>query len=166
MKKEGEERIMKFLCDQMLGTLARWLRLLGFDTFYATVEMKDDELLQIAKKENRILITRDKELILRAKNQNIRVTMIDSTDLEKQLIKVLQKNKAIIHESKVLSRCSCCNTPLTEISKQNVKNRVPPKIFEKHNTFWHCSTCNKIYWMGSHYDKIMEKIQTIRGNNS
>ena len=56
---------MKFLCDQMLGTLAKWLRLLGFDTFYANDEIKDDILLLIAKKENRAIITRDKELIFR-----------------------------------------------------------------------------------------------------
>ena len=64
---------MKFLCDQMLGTLATWLRLFGFDTFYANAEMDDDELLKIAEKENRVLITRDKELIIRAKKKNIKV---------------------------------------------------------------------------------------------
>jgi uncharacterized protein with PIN domain len=60
---------MRLLCDQMLGTLAKWLRLIGFDTFYATKEMDDSELLQIAKKEKRIILTRDKELLVRGKKK-------------------------------------------------------------------------------------------------
>lgn len=61
--------VMKFLCDKMLGTLAKWLRIYGFDTFYANSEIDDEGLMEIAKKEKRVLITRDKDLIIKAKKR-------------------------------------------------------------------------------------------------
>jgi len=143
---------MKFLCDQMLGTLAKWLRLFGFDTFYANNEMKDTELLQIAKKENRIFVTRDKELIFRGRKQNMQVIKISSTDLDVQLKHVL--HDVPVDEEAVLSRCSLCNTILEEIKKNEVRNRVPEKIYKNNDIFWFCPKCDKIYWMGSHYNEI------------
>jgi len=73
----------------MLGTLAKWLRIYGFDTFYAGSEADDNEILRIAKKENRTLITRDIELVYRAKRENVKVIEIKSTDLDEQLIKFI-----------------------------------------------------------------------------
>ena len=153
---------MKLLCDQMLGTLAKWLRLLGFDTFYASSDISDNELLTIAEKENRILITRDKQLILRAEKIGLRVTKIETYDLVMQIKKVLQENNMIIDERNILSRCSNCNTLLTKVSKEEVKGLVPPKVFEHHEMFWCCPNCNKIYWLGSHYENMREMIQKIK----
>jgi len=151
---------MKFLCDQMLGTLAKWLRLFGFDTFYANAEMDDDELLEMAEKENRVLITRDKELIIRAKKKNIQIVEMISIDLDEQL-SVILKN-VDVDEKAVLSRCSLCDTILNEIKRDEVKNKVPEKVFRNNDRFWFCSKCDKIYWRGSHYDKIQSKINKIK----
>ena len=151
---------MKFLCDQMLGTLAKWLRLFGFDTFYANTEMKDENLLQITKKENRIIITRDKQLISRGRKENLQVIEINTTDLDEQLSYVLSHVK--INKNAILSRCSLCNTVLDEIKKNDVKDKVPEKVFENNEKFWFCPKCNKPYWMGSHYDKIINKIDEIK----
>ncbi len=151
---------MKFLCDQMLGTLAKWLRLFGFDTFYANAEMDDDELLEMAEKENRVLITRDKELIIRAKKKNIQIVEMTSIDLDEQL-SVILKN-VDVDEKTVLSRCSLCDTILNEIKRDDVKNKVPEKVFRNNDRFWFCSKCDKIYWRGSHYDKIQSKINKIK----
>jgi len=151
---------MKFLCDQMLGTLAKWLRLFGFDTFYANIEMKDENLLQVTKKENRIIITRDKQLISRGRKENLQVIEINTTDLDEQLSYVLSHVK--INKNAILSRCSLCNTVLDEIKKNDVKDKVPEKVFENNEKFWFCPKCDKIYWMGSHYDKIINKIDEIK----
>ena len=86
---------MKFLCDQMLGTLAKWLRIYGFDTFFASSQIKDEDLVEIAKNENRTLITRDKELIYSAKRQNIKTIELKTTDLDEQIKQVL--NLSLIH---------------------------------------------------------------------
>jgi len=151
---------MKFLCDQMLGSLARWLRLFGFDTFYANSEISDDEVLRIAENENRILITRDKELIIREKKKKIQLIETSLVDLDEQLIHVVKKE--FIDEKMILSRCSLCNTILEEIKKNDVKTKVPEKVFLNNDRFWFCSKCDKIYWMGSHYNKIQSKIDQIK----
>jgi len=153
---------MRFLCDQMLGTLAKWLRLMGYNTFYANNEMKDSELLQIAKKEKRIIITRDKELFIRGKKQNLKVIKIKSTDLDIQLKHVL--NDIRINKEAIFSRCSLCNTLINKIDKDEIKNKVPEKIYKYKNLFWFCPKCGKIYWMGSHYNKIITKINEIKNN--
>lgn len=152
---------MKFLCDQMLGNLSNWLRFFGFDTIYIKDEVSDDELLKIAKNENRIIISRDKELIIRADKRKLKNIKIKSIDLDEQLKNVLNKTK--INKNIILSRCSLCNNNLTKIKKQDFKDDIPKKIYDIFEEFLYCSFCNKIYWKGSHYDKILKKI--IRLNN-
>ena len=147
---------MKFLCDQMLGTLAKWLRIYGFDTFYAGSEADDNEILRIAKKENRTLITRDIELVYRAKRENVKVIEIKSTDLDEQLKVVL--NQVKIDKKTFLSRCTLCNTPIYPIKKDEVKGKVPKKVFENNKKFWLCKKCDKIYWCGSHTEDMIKKI--------
>lgn len=151
---------MKFLCDQMLGTLAKWLRVLGFDTFYANNTTTDDGLLQIAKSEKRTIISRDKELITRGKKKNLTTIEITSTYLDEQLNQVLK----LIHidEQYVLSRCTLCNTILKAIEKNQVEGKVPEKVFENNDKFWFCKKCDKYYWKGSHYEKIINKIEEIK----
>ena len=151
---------MKFLCDQMFGTLANWLRLLGFDTYYANSEIDDDKLLEIAKNEDRVLITRDKELSFRAKRDNMQVFKPESIDLDEQLVFILKN--VDLNEEMFLSRCSLCNNLLNEIGKDDVKKMVPEKVFENNNKFWFCSNCKKVYWKGSHYDKILSRINKIK----
>lgn len=147
---------MKFLCDQMLGTLAKWLRIYGFDTFYANSETDDNELLKIAKKENRTLITRDKELTYCGKRENLNVIELKTTDLDEQLKLVLKHVK--IDETKILSRCILCNSKVNKIQKDKVKNKVPEKVFENNEEFWFCKKCDKIYWYGSHTENMIKKI--------
>ena len=151
---------MKILCDQMLGTLAKWLRILGFDTFYANAEMSDEDLLNIAKRENRIIFTRDKELIIRGKKENLTIIAIETTDLDLQLNQALRHVN--IDEKSILSRCTLCNTVLNIIEKNKVQGKVPSKVFENNEKFWFCSKCNKFYWMGSHYNEMINKIGKIK----
>lgn len=150
---------MKFLCDQMLGTLAKWLRIYGFDTFFADSEVDDGILLNIAKKEKRILITRDKELIQRCEKQKINCINIITTNLDEQIQTVLKNIK--IDEKQILSRCSICNNILENIDKSYVKNHVPKNIFENNEKFWYCSKCKKYYWVGSHYINMKNKIKNL-----
>ena len=150
---------MKLLCDQMLGSLAKWLRILGFDTFYANAEITDEKLLEIAKNENRNIISRDKVLIQNGKKHGLKVIEINSTDLDEQLNKVFEN--VDIDMDRILSRCTICNTILKYIEKNKVNGKVPKKVFENNDRFWFCPKCKKYYWTGSHYDKISEKINEI-----
>jgi uncharacterized protein with PIN domain len=146
----------------MLGTLAKWLRIIGFDTFYAKNTTTDDELLYIAENEKRTIISRDKELITRGKKKNLTTIEIISTCLDEQLSQVLTFTK--IDEKFVLSRCSLCNNILKVIQKSKVEGKVPEKIFENNDSFRFCDKCDKYYWRGSHYNKIINKIEEIKKN--
>lgn len=150
---------MKILCDQMLGTLAKWLRIYGFDTFYANSTISDDELIKISKDENRVLISRDKELTQIAKKENIKTMELKTTDIDEQIKAVLKDLE--LDESMVLSRCIICNTEVEELRKDEIKEKVPKRVFENNERFWICKNCNKIYWKGSHYEKMIEKIKSL-----
>jgi len=150
---------MKFLCDQMLGTLAKWLRIYGYDTFYANNKMDDVKLLGISKNENRVLVTRDKKLIQTAQRENIKTIEIKTTDIDEQISIVLSDIKT--DRTKVLSRCILCNTEIKEIKKEDVEGKVPERVFQNNKKFWFCKKCNKIYWKGTHYEKMFEKINKI-----
>ena len=143
----------------MLGTLAKWLRIYGFDTFYASRDMDDPEVLEISKKENRILISRDKNLIIAARRENLKTIEISTTDLDEQISIVLGNIKP--DKTKILSRCIICNAKVEDIKKQNVEDKVPEKVFKNKEKFWLCKNCNKIYWQGSHYEKMFEKIDNL-----
>ena len=150
---------MKFLCDRMLGTLAKWLRIFGFDTLFADSIIEDEKLLKLAKDEERILITRDKNLIIDARRENIKVIKIISTDINDQLRQVLKNTK--IDEKFFLSRCLLCNNLVEKISKKNVKKMVPKRIYENNKKFWYCKFCDKIYWKGSHFENMIQKIKQL-----
>lgn len=151
---------MKFLCDQMLGTLAKWLRIYGYDTFYANNEMDDADLLEISKGENRILISRDKKLIQMARRENLKTFEIKTTDLDEQISIVLRRIN--IDETKFLSRCLLCNNEVEEIKKENVRGKVVDRVFENNDKFWFCKKCNKIYWKGTHYKKMKNSYNNIK----
>ena len=124
---------MKYICDQMLGTLAKWLRIFGFDTFYANSEMDDTELIEISRKEKRVLITRDKNLLQKARKEKLKVIEINTTDIDQQINKVINNMKVDLF--KVLSRCILCNTKIDEIKKDEVKEKIPKRVFDTNEKF-------------------------------
>jgi uncharacterized protein with PIN domain len=150
---------MFFLADKMLGKLARWLRFLGFDTSYPEV-LSDKELIELAKRENRILLTRDKEV---SETNKVQTLYIKSEDVEDQIQQILQDLN--LKPKSVLSRCSLCNTPLEEVSKNSVEGKVPEKVFEVQDKFWFCNRCKKFYWPGTHYENILKKIEKFGISN-
>lgn len=150
---------MKFFCDHMLGTLAKWLRIYGFDTTYAGPEIGDEEILNISKIEDRILLSRDKNLINSAKRENIKNIKITSTELDEQ-IKTTLKGKKLDTE-KILSRCIVCNSLVQDIKKEDVKRRVPERIFKSKDKYWFCPKCKKVYWKGSHYENMIAQIENL-----
>ncbi|MBN1281287.1 MAG: Mut7-C RNAse domain-containing protein [Candidatus Thermoplasmatota archaeon] len=148
---------MKLLCDHMLGSLAKWLRIFGIDTLHPADETSDDQLLELAHQQQRVILTRDKALLARAKKHNLKTIAITTTNLEEQLHQALAALP--IDTAHLLSRCILCNTPLTRIEKDSVRPHVPAKVFETRDEFWYCPVCQKYYWMGTHYENMMHRIQ-------
>jgi len=145
---------MRFLADHMLGTLGKWLRLLGFDTLYPDVQ-DDEKLRKISSERDSIILTRDKNLASRSN-----ALYIESDRLDEQIRQVFQSLNLKVDDA--LSRCSLCNEPIMEVEKWSVRCHVPEAVFFHHEEFWKCTKCNKIYWKGTHWKKIMKKIGSIQ----
>ncbi len=143
----------KFLCDHMLGTLARWLRILGFDTVYPST-LEDRELVSLAGREGRLLLTRDMDL---GKRRDTQALYISSDVLDEQVEQVLRDLRLTLQEP--MSRCPVCNGALVEVSKEEVSGKVPDGVYEHQREFWRCPECGKYYWQGSHWDRMRKKIE-------
>lgn len=145
---------MKFLCDHMLGTLAKWLRFLGYDTAYPG-PVDDGELKAMAVREDRVLLTRDFELSGRVPG----AVYLESDDLDVQFVQVVHMFR--LTADGALSRCSVCNVPIEAIAKEEAKGHVPAAVFDRHREFWRCPECGRYYWPGSHFDRVLAKLREI-----
>jgi uncharacterized protein with PIN domain len=151
--------VVRFIADEMLGTVAKWLRILGFDTLYAR-GMEDDEILEVAEKDKRVILTRDRELNERALKRNTASIYLQNANLEKDLKAIL--NVYPPDPKLFMTRCTICNSPLEEVPKENVKGNVPDGVYERQERFWYCPKCHKYYWEGSHWEKMREFIKGLR----
>ena len=163
-----------FLADAMLGSLARKLRVFGYDTIYLS-DVKDEVVLRIGITQNRVILTCDKELFRRIVKVGASGVLLEcSSDLD-SIVKILCKYsiKYIDCES-MNSRCSACNGLLVEKASSDITTQVPPRILKMHKYFLNCSDCNKIYWQGKQFMQIKALIKDVnykikkedRGNNS
>jgi uncharacterized protein with PIN domain len=139
----------------MLGSLARWLRFMGYDTAYPKA-MSDNELIAKARAEGRVLLTRDKELSARCPG----AIAIRSDVLEEQIREVAAVQPLRLVDP--LSRCSLCNAVIEPVSPDQVRNIVPEGVLSRHQEFWRCPSCGRVYWQGTHWDKMVERLNGLR----
>jgi uncharacterized protein with PIN domain len=145
----------QFAADEMLGSLARWLRLMGYDTLYAK-DVEDTALLEIARSEGRVLLTRDKELSERTGDGGL---YVESDDLDMQLRQV--SLMYCLESDPDRARCTLCNGELRAITKEEAQGRVPEGALENNAIFYTCSGCGKYYWRGSHWKNITKRLEEI-----
>jgi uncharacterized protein with PIN domain len=150
---------MKLLLDGMLGRLAKWLRLLGYDTAYFP-NLDDHELVRLARAQGRVLLTRDRELTRR---RGMSCLLVESDELEEQIQQAI--TELHLETEQPFSRCPVCNTPLQEAEKLSVKGRVPPYVFRTKEHFSLCPECDRIYWQGTHWDNMRQEIAHIRSDH-
>ena len=165
MSPEGAEllrpplpRPPRFLCDVHLGQLATYLRLLGFDAIYQN-DWDDPELAEIAAREQRVLLTRDRRLLMRS--AVVYGYCLHTRDPEQQLLAVLQRYDlfGLIAEG---SRCLRCNGQLVPVAKQEILDRLEPKTRRYYDDFYRCLACDQIYWRGSHYERMQAFVEGVR----
>jgi uncharacterized protein with PIN domain len=155
--RESPLRQIRFILDVHLGKLARLLRMLGFDALYRN-DFTDRQIIQTALKEKRIILSRDRELL-----QNRLVTHgyhVRQTQPIKQISEVVQRLQ-LEHSTAPFSRCLACNSGLERVSKEIVGHRLSPRILLRHNEFLICPQCQRIYWKGSHYDRMVIQLAKI-----
>jgi len=150
----------KFVVDGMLGKLARWLRILGYDTLFVG-NSSDEEVLELLERDNsRVLLTKDRLLYVQAVKKGFEALLMEGTSIEDWL-KQLQASKLIDLSQEREPRCSVCNAKLRKVSKNDVYDRLPEKTRELYDFFYECSRCRKLYWFGSHWKNIRRVLKRV-----
>ena len=147
----------KFILDVHLGKLARYMRMLGFDTAYKNI-FCDEEIVRQSLNEKRTILTRDLGILKRSEvTHGYFVRNTNPTAQAKEIINRFQLQKRI----SIFSRCLVCNEILLPVDKESIWDRIPEKVKVNCSSFYRCSQCNRIYWKGTHFDKMSKTIDTI-----
>ena len=153
---------MRFICDNMLGKLARYLRLLGFDTLYSPDH--NHNRLFLAARSGRILLTTETHIrrVLAGHGLSIPFIRITTHIPNEQLQEIINKLPELkLNPSLFFTRCSLCNGILQPVAKETIKDKIPPKIYQRLNIFHQCSDCGKIYWHGTHTEKLLKLFKSL-----
>jgi len=150
---------IKFIADVMVGKLARWLRILGYDVLYSNT-FDDDEIVIEAESTGRIILTRDTGLYRR--RTRAQCVLIESDDYKKQVRQVTLRFD--LKDFNFLSRCLECNVLLEPIDKEGAFEKVPPFVYLTHDRFASCPSCNRVYWHGSHAEEMLRQFEDSSGD--
>ena len=151
-----------FIADAMLRKMARKLRMFGFDTIYDS-SIDDMDILDSSRYQDRIVLTSDRTLFKRCKKKGINTILTyKGTELENFVTIFSVLNIKSINSQKLPHLCTCCNGLLdTIIDKNSIKNQIPDRLLYSKNIFYQCTKCNKIYWIGTHVERISRLIKEI-----
>ena len=148
----------KFIADVHLGKLASYLRMMGVDVLYEN-NIEDDEIVKISLNEKRAILTKDKGLL---KQKDVtHGYWVRSSKVEEQVVEIIKRFdlKKLIKE---FTRCIECNSVLESISKKEMLNELPPKVSESQKSFSVCPSCKKLYWKGTHHQRMLSFIKTVK----
>ena len=148
---------MRFLADTMLGRLAKWLRMLGYDTFYDG-HIPTEKLISMSSAEERIFLTRNTRVVDKVKPQSF--LLVKSEDYREQVREVVNHFHLDISVHR-FTRCTLCNVEILPVDKEQVKNLVPEKPYEVFTEFFQCPQCKRVYWSGTHTENTVERLRKI-----
>ena len=152
--------MIQFISDAMLGRLTRWLRILGHSVFYDQA-LSDNQILSIAHANNWILLTRDHELHQRAQQQGIHCIYLKGRSISDKLVELGRHLSLSFHLTATFSRCALCGARLTQVDKSKIQSEVSSGTLNRYTVFWQCENCSKIYWQGSHWNRISQTITHV-----
>ncbi len=159
---EGMDDQNKFIVDAMLGSLAKWLRLLGYDTLYST-SYNDAQIISIAARAKRIMVTSDKGLYRRAIRAGLRAVLLPESGVTESLARLASAGLIELRVDPSKSRCPLCNGVLKEVTDKNlVRGRVPPGALAKYSKFYVCTRCGHVYWEGGHWRNIRRIVEEAK----
>lgn len=148
---------MRFLVTQELGRLAKWLRILGFDSLYVSGNNFGSLFIQ-ALRDERIILTKNARL---AKARGIKTVLLHSDKIREQLVEVLKTLEIKPDSGRMFTRCIICNVELIQIEKEKIKEKIPPYVFLTQQDFVTCPQCQRIYWPGTHWGNIAKTLEEI-----
>ena len=147
-----------FAVDAMLGRLARWLRVLGFDTRYR-VDIDDEDLLITARNSGAVILTRDTGLL--ARNDIGPACFVTHDRVEEQLVQVAVTLGLKVKVDRLFTRCLRCNGGIEAVSRKRVEGEVPDYVWRNQSCFSRCTSCGRIYWGGSHRARMLRKLRDL-----
>jgi uncharacterized protein len=155
-----------FIVDSNAGKLARWLRMMGYDTLFFN-SIDDGRLVDIALKEARVVVTRDTQIAKRrvAANGNVKVILSRDDDPKLQLLQVMKELNLDCRETQ-FTRCLECNQRLVPREKEEVKELVPPYVFRTQTQYMQCQSCKRVYWQGTHWQRMKRALEEITADSS
>ncbi len=156
-RRHGADASNRFIADAMLGRLARWLRHLGFDCAHDSA-IADADLVRRGVNEKRIILSRDRSLPDEWWVSEIHVVRAENA--RNQLIEVIRQFR-LAREIHLFSRCADCNLPLQPVDASLVSGRVPTGVLDTQETFSTCPECNRVYWEGSHTERIRRFVDQL-----
>jgi hypothetical protein len=154
---KNEDRNPRFIADVMLGRLAKWLRIAGFDVLYSN-RFSDDELISISNSDGRVLLSRDTRLLVRKPVRNF--IFLESQDIQEQIRQTFESMQVTALPS-LLTRCLSCNEALVEASREFVRPSVPAYVYETQSQFKSCPKCGKIFWAGTHRSSVVRTLEPL-----
>jgi uncharacterized protein len=149
-----------YVVDSMFGGLARKLRILVFDSYYAS-DLKDEDVIQIGLEQNRTIITADRELFSRLVNKKVPAVLLTSSDDLHNAATILKYHHKEIKFNPSSARCSKCNGILINVSKDMIREKVKEGVYNNYKVFFECKSCSKVYWVGTHITKIQSWINKL-----
>lgn len=145
----------------MLGNIAKKLRLFGYDSKYFS-NIEDDKLIKTAKEENRIIISRDENLVKKSQKLGIKTVFLTKNEELGQFYEIF--DQVLLNILKIngdIARCPKCNSITKSIDKTAIKDKVPKKVYEFNEKFWICKSCDKCYWEGTHIKNLKKFVGKI-----
>ncbi|MFC2060002.1 DUF5615 family PIN-like protein [Chloroflexota bacterium] len=150
---------MKFIVDNNVGKLAKWLRMMGYDALFFNGS-DDSSMVTTALAEKRVILTRDRQILERrvVTNGQVKAILVQSDQPEQQMRQVIDALNLDCH-LKPFAICLECNHPLIERSREQVKDLVPPYVFQTQSQYVECPVCHRIYWRGTHWQAMSSKLK-------
>ena len=150
---------MQFIVDNNVGKLAKWLRMMGYDTLFFNGS-DDSQMVATALTDNRVILTRDTEIMRRRviTSGRLKAILIESDEPEQQRQQVVEA-LSLEHQFRPFTICLECNQPLVERSKHQVEDLVPPYVFQTQSQYMECPACHRIYWRGTHWQAMNRRME-------
>jgi uncharacterized protein len=150
----------RYIVDSMFGTVARKLRILGFDTYYSS-NLRDEDVIRMGLEQSRTVITGDRELFSRSVNKKIPAVLLNSGNDLQNIGSILRYHSKRFNFNQSLARCPKCNGMLTRSPKETIREKVKDEVFNNYEVFFECKDCSNVYWKGTHVAEIESWIQKL-----
>ncbi|MBE0430757.1 MAG: Mut7-C RNAse domain-containing protein [Dehalococcoidia bacterium] len=156
---------IRFLADNNVGKLARWLRIMGYDVVLFRQE-DDGLMIRTALAEDRVILTKDAELVKRriVSNGTLRVALVKECDPERQVQEVV-RTLNLDYQFRPFSRCLECNQALIPRDKEQVRELVPVHVLETQTRYTQCPACHRVYWRGTHWQAMVRGLAALQAGH-